>query len=166
MGVPKGTYAVTKLDLMSGGCSEDSLYSELVMYTAYDENNQVAKIKFNTMENCWINTPGFIGIGTQSPRNKLDVRGTIRADAIYVNVVSGADFVFDTSYSLRSLSELKDFVLKNKHLPEIPSEQEMKENGVDLHKLQILLLQKIEELTLYIIEQEQRIQELEFQIAK
>lgn len=166
MGVPKGTYAVTKLDLMSGGCSEDSLYSELVMYTAYDENNQVAKIKFNTMENCWINTPGFIGIGTQSPRNKLDVRGTIRADAIYVNVVSGADFVFDTSYSLRSLSELKDFVLKNKHLPEIPSEQEMKENGVDLHKLQILLLQKIEELTLYIIEQEQRIQELEFQTAK
>lgn len=164
MGVPAGAYAVTKLDLMSGGCSQDSLYSEFKMYTAYSTTNQVAKIKFNTMENCWINTPGFIGIGTETPQNKLDVRGAIRADEIYVNIAPGADFVFDKAYILRPLSEVQEYVQKNQHLPEIPSAAEMQENGVNMNELQMQLLQKVEELTLYIIQQEQRIQEIESQL--
>lgn len=167
MGVPVGVAAVTMLDLMSGGSNEyDSLYSEFNMYTAYGENNQVAKIKLNTIENCWINTPGYIGIGTSSPTHKLDVRGTIRANEILVNIVSGADFVFDDSYQLRPLSELKEFVEENRHLPEIPSAAEMQENGLNMNEFQIQLLQKIEELTLYIIQQEQRIKELESYSSK
>ena len=167
MGVPVGVAAVTMLDIMSGGSNEyDSLSSELNLYTAYGENNQVAKIKLNTIENSWINTPGYIGIGTEHPHHKLDVRGAIRADEIYVNIATGADFVFDDSYKLRSLSELNKFVQEYQHLPEIPSANEMRTNGVNMNEFQMQLLQKIEELTLYVIQQEQRIQELENQIAK
>ena len=167
MGVPRGIASVTRLDLMSGGSNEyDSLYSEFKMYTAYGEGNQVAKIKLNTMENCWFNVPGYIGIGTASPTHKLDVRGTIRANEILVNQVNGADFVFDDSYQLRPLSELKEFVEKNQHLPEIPSAAEMQENGVNMNDFQMQLLQKVEELTLYIIQQEQRIKELESYLSK
>ena len=63
-------------------------------------------------------------------------------------------------YQLRPLSEVKAFITKNKHLPEIKSAQEMQENGVSINELQTQLLQKIEELTLYLIQQEETIQEL------
>ncbi|MBQ6764989.1 MAG: hypothetical protein IJP45_07375 [Paludibacteraceae bacterium] len=166
MGTPVGKYAVSKLYLMSGGSSTGSLYSEIKLFTANGENDQVAKIKLNTKENCWINTPGYIGIGTETPQHKLDVRGTIRANEILVNNVTGADFVFNESYNLRPLSEVKAYVQENQHLPEIPSAAEMQEKGVNINELQIQLLQKVEELTLYIIQQEQRIQELESQLSK
>ena len=167
MGVPAGEAAVTMLDLTSGGSNEyDSLYSEFNMYTAYGEGNQVKKIRFNTIENSWINTPGYVGIGTDHPQTKLDVRGAIRANEIYVNIPSGADFVFEDSYQLLPLNEVKAYIKQNQHLPEIPSAAEMQENGVNMNELQIKLLQKVEELTLYIIQQEQRIHELENQIAK
>ena len=107
-----------------------------------------------------------IGIGTTNPLYNLDVRGTIRANEIIVNNVTGADFVFEKSYKLRPLSEVQSFIQKNQHLPEIPSAAEMQENGVNMTELQIQLLQKVEELTLYIIQQDQRIKELESQLAK
>ena len=166
MGVPAGNYSVTRIDLKSGGSSQGSLFSEFNMYTAVDENNHIAKIHFNTEQHCWINTNGYVGIGTNAPQKKLDVRGAIRADEIYVNTVSGADFVFDKSYKLRPLSEVQNFILQNQHLPEIPSAEEMQTNGVNINELQIQLLQKVEELTLYIIQQDKRIRELEAQIAK
>ena len=81
-----------------------------------------------------------------------------------VNVVSGADFVFDKAYKLRPLSEVGSYIQQNHHLPEIPSADDMKQNGVNMSELQIQLLQKVEELTLYIIQQEQRISELESQM--
>ena len=106
---------------------------------------------------------GNIGIGTASPSYKLDVNGTIRANEIIVNT-TGADFVFAEDYKLRPLSEVKAFITENKHLPEIKSAQEMQENGVGINELQTQLLQKIEELTLYLIQQEQTIQELRQEI--
>lgn len=166
MGVPVGEYSVTKVDIKSGGYNGDSLYSQLMLYTAYGENNQVPKIKFNTMEHCWINTTGYVGIGTESPRDKLDVRGTVRADAVIVYEVDGADYVFDESYKLRPLDEVQRYIQENQHLPEIPSANEMQENGVNMNELQMQLLQKVEELTLYIIQQENRIKELEEQLNK
>lgn len=166
MGTPSNVYAVTSVDLIPGGSTQGELFSQLCMYQAYSPTNKEEKIHLNTSGNCWINSPGYIGIGTKNPTDKLDVRGTVRADAIVVNKVSGADFVFEDSYKLRPLNEVKDFVEKNQHLPEIPSAAEMQENGVNMNELQIQLLQKVEELTLYIILQDQRIQELESQLAK
>ena len=110
-------------------------------------------------------TNGNIGIGTSSPNYKLDVNGTIRANEIIVNT-TGADFVFADDYQLRPLSEVKTFIQENKHLPEIKSAHEMQENGVGINELQTQLLQKIEELTLYIIQQEERIKMLEAEFKK
>ena len=115
----------------------------------------------NTSTSCMtMLTNGNIGIGTSSPNYKLDVNGTIRANEIIVNT-TGADFVFADDYQLRPLSALKVFITENKHLPEIKSAQEMQENGVGVNELQTQLLQKIEELTLYILQQEERIKVLE-----
>ena len=110
-------------------------------------------------------TNGNVGIGTTSPSYKLDVNGTIRANEIIVNT-TGADFVFADDYQLRPLSEVKTFIQENKHLPEIKSAQEMQEDGVRVNELQTQLLQKIEELTLYLIQQEQIIQELRQEVEQ
>ena len=91
--------------------------------------------------------------------------GTIRASEIIVST-TGADFVFADDYELRPLSEVKTFIQENKHLPEIKSAQEMQENGVGINELQTQLLQKIEELTLYILQQEERIKALEAELNK
>ena len=96
----------------------------------------------------------------------MDVRGTIRATEVLVNTPTGADFVFDKDYNLRPLREVQSYIQENRHLPEIPSAKEMIEEGVNMSELQIQLLQKVEELTLYILQQEQRIHELESLLIK
>ncbi|WP_255498689.1 hypothetical protein [Dysgonomonas sp. ZJ709] len=107
---------------------------------------------------------GNIGIGTESPQAKLDVRGKIIADEVQIKVNTGADFVFQPDYNLKPLSEVEQFVKTNKHLPEIPSEKQMIEEGLNVNEMQIKLLQKIEELTLYVIEQDKKIEKLQEQI--
>ncbi len=97
---------------------------------------------------------GYLGVGTTDPKHKLDVNGTIHARELLVDLQNGgADFVFDENYSLRSLDDVSDFIQANKHLPEIPPAADMVNNGLDMGEFQIKLLQKIEELTLYVIEQ-------------
>lgn len=118
-----------------------------------------------------LNSNGNVGIGTTTPAYKLDVNGNMRAAHIYaeeitVSIPAGADFVFDAGYELRPLKDLQQYIQNNKHLPEIQSEQDMQENGVNVQQFQIQLLQKIEELTLYIIKQDERIKELEAKSEK
>lgn len=108
---------------------------------------------------------GNVGIGTVNPGYKLDVIGTIRAREIKVNL-DGADFVFEDGYKLMPLNELERFVRQNKHLPEITPAKEMQENGSDLGSLSVQLLQKIEELTLHMIEQNKEMELLKEQIKK
>lgn len=103
---------------------------------------------------------GNVGIGTNSPTHKLSVKGTIQAEEIIVET-GWADYVFDDGYNLLSLAEVENHINKYGHLPNIPSEEKVKENGIGLGESNTLLLAKIEELTLYIIEQEKRITELE-----
>ncbi|MBK5723121.1 hypothetical protein JGH11_19830 [Dysgonomonas sp. Marseille-P4677] len=104
---------------------------------------------------------GNIGLGTLPPQSKLDVRGKIIAKEVEIKINDGADFVFSPSYSLKPLSEVEIFEKENRHLPDIPSEKQMQENGFNLNDMQIRLLRKIEELALYVINQDKRIQALE-----
>lgn len=99
-----------------------------------------------------INTQGNVGIGTENPQNKLDVAGTIRAQEIKVELSGWADHVFDKDYQLPSLQEVKAHIEEHKHLPGIPSEKQILEDGVNMGEMQAKLLQKIEELTLYVIQ--------------
>ncbi|HTK19293.1 MAG TPA: hypothetical protein VL442_07270 [Mucilaginibacter sp.] len=99
----------------------------------------------------------LIGQATQvNTAYKLDVNGKARANEIVVNT-SGADFVFDEKYSLPKLSDVKAYIDKNKHLPEIPSAKEMQANGMSVGEINTKLLQKVEELTLYLIEKDKQL---------
>ncbi|MEL6988634.1 MAG: hypothetical protein AAGK97_12490, partial [Bacteroidota bacterium] len=112
---------------------------------------------------------GSVGIGTgYVPIDyKLAVNGKIVTEEVLVQTRSDwPDYVFKSDYPLRDLSEVKRFIGEHKHLPEVPSEQEVYANGVQLGEMQKTLLKKIEELTLYIIQQEERIKKLEAQIQK
>lgn len=96
--------------------------------------------------------------------------GLITANKIHTSEVKvdlnvpGPDYVFNNDYKLKELSELKDFINTNKHLPEIESAVEMKEKGINVADFQVSLLKKIEELTLYIINQDEKIKELELKV--
>ncbi len=129
--------------------------------------NTQTMIKLNGGGNSFFNGGNvLIGKTTQQNSNyKLDVAGSIRADEIKVNL-DGADFVFEPDYKLRPLKEVESYIQENKRLPEIASANEMSNEGADLGKLNTKLLQKIEELTLYIIEQNKRIENLENKLEK
>ncbi|WP_339606403.1 hypothetical protein [uncultured Roseivirga sp.] len=106
---------------------------------------------------------GNVGIGTTSPTEKLSVDGTVLAKKVKVSTTGAdwPDFVFAPNYKLRTLNELEAYIKANQHLPEVPSAKEVEENGLDLGKMDATLLQKVEELTLYTIEQEKKIKQQE-----
>ena len=110
-------------------------------------------------------TSGNVGIGTDNPQNKLDVNGTIRAKEILVES-NWADFVFKQNYKLPTLREVEEYIKEKGTLPNVPSEEEVKANGISVGENNALLLQKIEELTLYVIQQQKEIEELKQQIMK
>lgn len=141
------------------------------------EANAYLDIEYSGRKNWTFKHTGHIGILTNEPLYPLDVAGDIRATNLHVagkvnarevkiEIAAGADFVFEPDYQLKPLSELEIFVKKNKHLPEIQSEKEMKDEGLNVNEMQIRLLQKVEELTLYIIEQDKKIKEQEQRINR
>lgn len=99
-------------------------------------------------------------------KDGLNVYGTIRTNEVKIELtdVSWPDFVFDPDYSLPSLKEVSTHIKEHKHLPGIPSETEVLTEGINLSEMQAKLLQKIEELTLYLIEQDNTINELKSEI--
>jgi hypothetical protein len=99
---------------------------------------------------------GNIGIGTLSPNQKLTVNGTIYGKEVKVDLnVPGPDYVFEKDYKLPSLEEIKLYIDQHKHLPEVPSAKEMEQNGINLSEMNMILLKKVEELTLMMIDQKQ-----------
>jgi hypothetical protein len=103
---------------------------------------------------------GNIGIGTTNPTNKLSVNGDIRSREVTVETANWPDYVFEQEYKLRPLAEVENFIIQHKHLPEIPSANDMHSNGLKLGDLQKKMMEKIEELTLYIIAQQKQIDQL------
>ena len=121
-------------------------------------------------------TNGNVGIGTTKPDEKLTVKGKIHAEEVRVDLAVPADYVFQhyydgisslkENYTMPTLEEVAAFTKKNHHLPAIPSAKEIQKEGLHLKEMTNLLLQKIEELTIYTIEQEKRIKALESKLVE
>ncbi len=111
---------------------------------------------------------GSVGIGTTTPGAKLDVSGDVKISGA-IRVASwtiAPDYVFEKDYKLNSLDHVERYINQNKHLPEIPSAKEIKEKGLDLAEMNLKLLKKVEELTLYSIKQEKTDRVLRMEIEE
>ncbi len=91
---------------------------------------------------------------------KLSVDGDMIAKKCVIQVSNWADYVFADDYALPELSDVKDFITKNKHLPDVPSEAAVLENGIEMGEMNKILLKKIEELTLYTIKLSEEVEQL------
>lgn len=126
---------------------------------------------FSDNVNVWrdlfvVTNKGWVGIGGVSyPQNALEVNGTIRAKEIKVET-GWADFVFAPDYNLPSLREVESHIKEHRHLPGIPTEAEVKKNGANLGEMNVKLLQKVEELTLYMIQQNKEIESLKSEVQQ
>jgi hypothetical protein len=108
---------------------------------------------------------GNLGIGTTTPDQMLSVAGTIHSKEVKVDLTGFPDYVFKPTYKLRPLAEVKSYIDQNQHLPEMPSAQEVEKNGVNLGEMNKLLVKKVEELTLYLIEKDEKQQKQQEQIS-
>ncbi|MDP5201623.1 hypothetical protein [Flavobacterium sp. DG2-3] len=113
-----------------------------------------------------LGTDGNVGIGNTNPTNKLDVNGTIHSKEVKVDLLNWPDYVFKKEYNLPTLEEIEQHIIKEGHLENIPTEKEVLKDGVNLGEINAKLLQKIEELTLYAIEQNKKISNLEKRLEK
>lgn len=135
---------------IKGGGADNTTSSLLV------NNNANAEV-FRILDN------GYVGIGTASPQSTLAVNGNITTLRITATPNGWPDYVFAPDYPLPSLPQVEEYINRNKHLPDVVSAKEVKNNGVDLGKNQAMLLKKVEELTLYLIEQHKQLEKLEAQ---
>ena len=121
---------------------------------------------------------GKIGIGTATPDELLTVKGKIHTQEVLVDLDGAVapDYVFEKFfngfsemmpyYKLISLAELEIFIKENKHLPNVPSAETMQQEGISLKEMNLILLQKIEELTLYTLQQQKEIDALKENVFK
>jgi hypothetical protein len=127
----------------------------------------VIQIEPNSAANVlYINAAGNLGLGTANPTEKLSVNGNIKCKQVEVSLTGWSDFVFQEDYSLLPLSELDSYISQHKHLPGVPSAYEVITNGNNLGEMDAILLQKIEELTLYVLELKKENEALRLEVAK
>lgn len=139
-----------------GRLSDADFSSTLKFYTARDNN---------TEERMSIDNIGNVAIGTNTQADyKLAVNGTVGARKVKVTQETWADHVFENEYKLPTLAELDNYIIKHRRLPGIPSANEVKAEGLDIGDMQAKLLEKIEELTLYLIEERKRNDALEHRV--
>ncbi|ATP58018.1 hypothetical protein CPT03_16870 [Pedobacter ginsengisoli] len=177
----KTSYARFKVTAFAKGRSEQSSWFQ--GWTTADEVIQGTQAKSVPYKNRFKGTvtnqgdlfsSGNMGIGTTDTKGyKLAVNGKIRTQEIKVEATNWPDYVFEEDYKLTTIPELKKFITTYKHLPEIPSAKDIEAEGVNLGEMNKLLVKKIEELTLILIDQHEqskkqseRIGQLELEIVE
>lgn len=140
---------------------------EKTAFVGINDNSRDFFIEFAGKDRLNIKKDGKVGIGTTQPDELLTVNGNVHAKGVLVDLNFPApDYVFASEYELRTLEEVENYIKEHRHLPAIPSAKEMEKNGVELLNMNMILLEKVEELTLYTIEQEKRINEQVAQTEK
>ncbi|MFC5044436.1 hypothetical protein ACFSTE_14805 [Aquimarina hainanensis] len=133
-------------------------WGKILFYT--EKKNTMEREVITPIARMIINEFGNIGIGTNNPDSKLSVNGKIHAKEVKIDLsIPAPDYVFKKEYNLLSIPEVQNYIRKNGHLPNIPSAKVLEKDGVSLGIMNMKLLEKIEELTLYTIAQEHRINE-------
>ena len=125
--------------------------------TVYDNGNVTDAIT--------ISPDGKLALGQPNPKDKLEVNGQIHAKAVEVDLNHWPDYVFDKDYNLIDLKSLKAYIKANGHLPDVPAATTVLEEGINLGEMDAILLQKIEELTLHLIEKDQQLDVLSAQLT-
>jgi hypothetical protein len=131
-------------------------------------SGEVAEFRTMIMDSQIFDNAASVGIGTTTPDEKLSVNGKIHTKEVRVDLIGWApDYVFQkyytgkselkADYKLPTLAEIERFTKENHHLPNVPSAKEIQEKGLQLGEMSNMLLQKIEELTIYVIEQQKEI---------
>lgn len=166
-------YELDGLARMKAGAGAALMFSDLgniVFATATTGNEGTVAPLTNSLI---IHNSGQVGIGTASTTinfsdqsSKLFVEGGIRSRKVKVDQVAWADHVFGKSYRLMPLKELEAYIQQNNHLPGIPTEESVKKDGQDIGEMNRLLLEKVEELTLHLIELNKRLEVLERENSK
>lgn len=138
---------VARIGLLRGS----GTYTGVMNFMVRPTNNADLQEAMRIAEN------GNIGIGTTTPNEKLAVNGKVRAKEIKVETANWPDYVFEEGYQVGTLQELESYIKTNKHLPDMPSAKEAEANGIELGEMNKLLLKKVEELTLHLIEKDKEL---------
>lgn len=143
------------------GVASTAIYAKAAQYQSYIGHSGIfeggqflIKRRNGTTPDFFVNNDGNITVGTETVYNgdyKLSVNGKVACTELKVDT-DWADFVFEDNYKLRELEEVEDFINENKHLPDVPSAKQVQEEGLKVAEMQTVMMQKIEELTLYMIE--------------
>ena len=167
---PKKDFHVNGIMMLSGtgnsllfASSSSSNYGDFGIKLTNDGLNFFRPNNGSPINNLlYISSNGNIGIGTSTSEHKLSVNGTIQAKKVIVTMLANdwPDYVFDPEYRPINLEELGQYVKYEKHLPGVPSANEISSEGLNVGEMNVILLQKIEELTLYVIELQKQIDEL------
>jgi hypothetical protein len=149
----------------------DSTQDSVLVTDQYGNLQQKAFSSFGSNSGRWnwsgsyvYDTLDYIGIGTNTPQSLLSVAGTITSKQVVVTQTGWPDFVFKPTYPLMPLKKVEQYIKLNRHLPGITSASEVEKKGLDLGSSQAELLKKIEELTLYLIDQEKKNKDQECRI--
>ena len=135
---------------------------ETILNNVFAESDNALRFQSGGTDRMVLKSNGNVGIGTMTTNGyKLAVNGTIGAREVNVNSSTWSDYVFAADYKLPSLESIERYIQQHQRLPEVPSAKEVEENGVKVGEMSALLLKKIEELTLHLIEKNKEIDALQ-----
>ncbi len=159
-----GVNPTTKLEVKQSGDSVDEGLRVVASGSSSTGNlfmqDNLFKIQRGGQSNQLVlDNSGNVGIGTTSLSHKLSVNGTIRSKEVIVET-GWSDFVFEDGYDLRSLDEVEDHIEEHGHLPDVPSASVVESEGLSVGEVQKIMMQKIEELTLYVIDLDKEVRDL------